>query len=82
MEWLLDNMLAVSTGVYLTILVAMVCNFKLVGYHNAMFASFMATLLVTHLLELITMEISFHVMCIGVAAYTLYNLRERLRYVR
>ena len=74
-------MLAMTTGLYMTIVTASIVKFRMVGCHNAIFAMFMLVVLSTHQLGILKVDITFNLVCVGVALYTIYGLRERLRHV-
>jgi len=82
MDWVLFNTVHMVTGLYMAMTVAMLFNFKLVGYHNAVYATFMAVVLLTHITKMMDLHTTMHILVIGVAIHTVYNMKERLKHIR
>jgi len=74
-------LLYVSTGLYITITVASLVRFVMVGVHNAVFALSMLSTLVPYQLGLLDVDTTLNIVCALVGPYTVYNLIERLKHV-
>jgi len=81
LDTVLYYLLAASTSLYMTITIATLVRFKMVGSHNGVFAVFMLIVLSSHQLGVVGVDITFNIVCVGVALYTIYNMQERLRHL-